>query len=172
MRSTRRLISYVVAAFATLSACDGTDTFVGNSNDANYLAARNALETGQYSIAIKKYQRLLASLDGRPAARVQLEYIHALLRANQFEAAGASAAQLTNSREPSIRAGAIAVRGTARHEQARAKMAAGQVDAGVRTLLTSARDDLTDFLRNYKKWDEAGAMQSRLKLLEQDMSRI
>lgn len=76
---------------------------------------------------------------------------------------------LIGAADGSIRASALAVRGTARHEAARARIDAGDRGPETRALLAAAREDLTAFLGQPGALDTAGAMRARLELIAADL---
>lgn len=157
------------AALIGLAACEAAGTLAGGGAQSDYLVARQALETGNYDLAIRRYARLMDGMDAQRATRLQLEYAHALLRGDQFQAAASAAGGLIASNEGSIRASALAVRGTARHEAARGLIAQGQRDAATRDLLNGARDDLAAFLAQYATLDSSGSMRARAQLIAADL---
>lgn len=161
-----------LCAVALLASCEAAGTLAGGGAGSDYLVARQALETGNYDLAIRRYTRLLGSVETGSATRLQLEYAHALLRGNRFDEAIAATEPLTNSRTASVRASALAVRGTARHEAARRRLDAGERDAQTRALLSSARTDLQNFLRNHRALDASGAMRARSELIAADLASL
>ena len=165
------LLPLLTAAFL-LASCEAAGTLPGGGPRSDYSVARQALETGNYALAISRYQSLIASQEGRSAARLQLELAHALLRANRFDEAIAQASRLTGRQGDSIEASALAVRGTARHEAARALIERGENDARSRALLEGARDDLAAFLRDHAALDAAGSMRARAQLVAADLAGL
>lgn len=155
-----------------LAACEAAGTLAGGGTQSDYLVARQALETGNYDLAIRRYARLMENMDAQRAARLQLEYAHALLRGDQFQQAVQAADPLIASNEGSIRASALAVRGTARHEAARTRLAAGQRDADTRALLDGARADLAAFLSQHEALDTSGSMRARTQLIAADLQSL
>ncbi|MCC5963468.1 MAG: hypothetical protein JJU09_10105 [Rhodobacteraceae bacterium] len=152
-----------------LASCEPAGTLGGSSGSANdYLVARQALETGNYALAIRRYERLIDQA-GTSAGRLQLEYAHSLLRAGQFERAIASSSELLQTSDGSVAANARAVRGTARHEAARSLIAQGQSGAEARSLLEGARSDLGAFVESHPQLDAAGAMAARLQMIASDL---
>ena len=155
-----------------LAACEAAGTLAGGGSQSDYLVARQALETGNYDLAIRRYSRLIDGMDAQRAARLQLEYAHALLRGDQFQRAADAAGTLIASNHGSIRASALAVRGTARHEAARSRMAEGQRDATTRSLLDGAHEDLGSFLAQHAALDSSGSMRARVQLIAADMQSL
>ncbi len=166
-----RLLPLLSVAFF-LASCEAAGTLPGGGPRSDYSVARQALETGNYTLAIRRYENLIASQEGRSAARLQLELAHALLRANRFDDAIVLASRLTGRQGDSIEASALAVRGTARHEAARALIERGDRGAQSRTLLEGARDDLAAFLRGHAALDAAGSMRARAQLIEADLAGL
>lgn len=160
----------LLSAVILLASCEAAGTLPGGGPRSDYAVARQALETGNYTLAIRRYESLIASQEGRSAARLQLELAHALLRADRYGDAIALASRLTDRRGDSIQASALAVRGTARHEEARSRMEQGENGAELRALLEGARDDLADFLRDHASLDAAGSMRARAQLIEADLA--
>lgn len=172
-RLNRRSETVLALALVTaLAACEAAGTLAGGGARSDYLVARQALETGNYDLAIRRYARLMEGMDAQRAARLQLEYAHALLRGDQFQAAVAAADPLIASHEGAIRASALAVRGTARHEAARTLIAQGQRDEATRALLQGARDDLAAFLAQHASLDSAGSMRARAQLIAADLQAL
>ncbi|WP_323035477.1 hypothetical protein [Pararhodobacter sp.] len=155
-----------------LAACEAAGTLAGGGTQSDYLVARQALETGNYDLAIRRYSSLMDGMGPQSAARLQLEYAHALLRGDRYQEASNAADGLIASHEGSIRASALAVRGTARHEAARSRMAEGQTDATTRGLLQGARDDLAAFLAQHSALDSSGSMRARAQLIAADLQSL
>jgi len=155
-----------------LAACEAAGTLAGGGAQSDYLVARQALETGNYDLAIRRYARLIDGMEAQRASRLQLEYAHALLRGDQYQAAAEAANGLIQSNEGSIGASALSVRGTARHEAARSLMAQGQSDDATRALLVGAREDLTAFLAQHSSLDTSGSMRARVQLIAADLQAL
>lgn len=157
------------AGSIALMSCEPAGTLAGSSGRTNdYLVARQALETGNYTLAIQRYERLL-SYTGEAAGRVQLEYAHSLLRAGRFADAISISDSLIAVHGGSLEASALAIRGTARHQQSRELMAQGRRDSELRSLLQGARADLGRFLSTHPQLDAAGAMAARAQLIDVDL---
>ena len=153
-----------------LGACEAAGTLAGGGSQSDYLVARQALETGSYDVAIRRYARIMDSVDASTSTRLQLEYAHALLRGNRFDEAVDAADILVQRQQGSIHASALAVRGTARHEAARARLAAGQRDAVTRSLLLAAQADLAAYAASGAGHDETGSMQARAQMILTDLA--
>ena len=153
-----------------LIGCEAAGTLAGGGSSSDYLVARQALETGNYDLAITRYGQLMQSLDAVSAMRLQLEYAHALLRGNRFDQAIAATDALISASDGSIRASALAVRGTARHEAARLRQADGGEGAEIRNLLIGARDDIGQYLAQNGAQDQTGSMRQRLTLIQRDLN--
>lgn len=166
-----RLLAFPLLAVATiaLSSCERAGTIAGGGPGSDYSVARQALETGNYDLAIRHYQGLLNRVHPTSAARLQLEYAHGLLRGNRFSEAIQASDVLIDRPDDSIRGSALAVRGTARHELARQLIERGQRDAQVRQLLEGARDDLAHFLAQHADLDSGGSMRARSQLVISDL---
>lgn len=170
VRNTRPVRAILVGALLILASCEAAGTLAGGGSRSDYLVARQALETGNYDLAVRRYSSLMQGLDPVNASRVQLEYAHALLRAGRNDEAVAAADRLVAGPEGSIRASALAVRGTARHEAARARLADGQTGAETRSLLVAAQSDLAGFLAAHAALDTAGSMRARAQLIAADLA--
>ena len=157
------------ASVVVLSSCENTGTIAGGGADSNYSVARQALENGNYNVAIRGYQNLLGRMSPGTASRIELEYAHSLLRANRFDEAIEVANRLTQQPDNSIRASALAVRGTAQHEAARKMIASGQHNIRVRQLLEGAQADLAAFLHVHSSLDAGGAMRARSQIIASDL---
>lgn len=156
-------------SLCALAACEAAGTLAGGGSQSDYLVARQALETGSYDVAIRRYARIIDSVDASTSARLRLEYAHALLRGNRFDEAVDVADALVQSQDGSIRASALAVRGTARHEAARERLASGQRDGATRALLLSAQADIAAFIASGQGHDSTGSMEARAQLILSDL---
>ncbi|MCB1396390.1 MAG: hypothetical protein H6898_07015 [Rhodobacter sp.] len=172
MRIGRSAKGFTLAAVLFLAACEAAGTLAGGGAQSDYLVARQALETGNYDLAIRRYSSLMTQMDATRATRLQLEYAHALLRGDRYDDAIAAADALIGAQDGAIRASALAVRGTARHEAARLRIAQGQSDAMTRALLEGARDDLAAFLAQHASLDTAGSMRARQQLVAADLQAM
>ena len=169
-----RLISrggLAAAATLLLVACENPGGLSTGGFRNDYLVARQALETGNYALAIRRYDAMIRTA-GPLAPRLRLEYAHSLLRANRFEEAAREAGTLVETQTGAARGSALAVRGTARHEAARAMLAAGQRDDSARALLLQARQDLDGFLADHADLDTAGVMRQRAGLVAGDLRSL
>ncbi|GAB4275274.1 MAG: hypothetical protein Kow0013_29350 [Pararhodobacter sp.] len=172
MRMAFKGTGLTLAAVLFLAACEAAGSLAGGGAQSDYLVARQALETGNYDLAIRRYGRLMQAVDATRASRLQLEYAHALLRGDRYEDAIAAADTLIESRDGAIRASALAVRGTARHEAARRQLAEGAATAATRALLEGARDDLAAFLAGHGTLDAGGSMRARAALITADLASL
>lgn len=161
-----------LCALLALAACENAGSLAGGGAESEYLVARQALETGNYDTAIRTYGRLLQRVDASTAARLQLEYAHALLRGGRYDEAVAASDMLITRQTGAIRLSALAVRGTARHEAARQRLDAGQRDAMTRGLLSDAQADLRATQEGPEPLDSTGSMRARLDLIAADMARL
>jgi len=159
----------LLAAAMVLGSCESAGTLPGGGPRSDYLVARQALESGNYATALRRYETMLASAAPGTARRLELEYAHALLRADRHDDAIRIAEGLVSAADGSIRGSALAVRGTARHEAARLRIDRGERDTATRTLLEGARDDLATFLRGHAALDASGAMRARSELIAADL---
>lgn len=173
IHSSPRQIAFALAGAAfVLASCEAAGTLAGGGPQSDYLVARQALETGNYDLAIRNYAGLMQSHNATSAARLQLEYAHALLRGDRLDEAVAAADVLVNSQDGSIRASALAVRGTARHEAARQQMDGGRAGPQTRALLDAAAADLATFLRQNAALDTGGSMRARAELIASDLRAL
>lgn len=161
----------LVVVASGLLACEAAGTLAGGGPRSDYLVARQALESGNYPLAIRRYETLIAQMGPGESARLQLEYAHSLLRANRFDDAIQAAGPLAARHPDSIQASALAVRGTARHEAARLAMERGE-NAQARALLEAARADLAAFLQRHSTLDSAGSMRARSELIAADLGSL
>lgn len=144
---------------AALSACEPGTISQGADFQRKYSSARAALEQGNYDLAARNYAALIQS-SGPLEPRVRLEYAHALLRAERNDEAAAVALALAQGQEGTNRAAALAVAGTALHEDALGDLRAGRTDEA-RAKLRRADAALAEMLRLDPSLDPLGAMQSR-----------
>lgn len=159
----------LLAATLALGSCEAAGTLPGAGPRSDYLVARQALETGNYALAARRYEDLIARVAPGTARRVELEYAHALLRADRHDQAIAVASGLAGAADGAIAGSALAVRGTARHEAARLRLDAGDRGPETRALLEGARDDLSAFLRGHGALDAGGSMRARAELIAADL---
>jgi len=167
-----RLGPTIIAALLVLGSCENAGTMAGGGARSDYLVARQALETGNYNLAVRRYEVLIGQVAPGTARRIELEYAHGLLRADRHEDAIQVASGLVGAADGSIRASALAVRGTARHEAGRLRIDRGDRGPETRALLNAAREDLTAFLRAHGSLDSAGSMRARLDLVVSDLSGL
>ncbi len=172
--TTKRLVTHVVLAVVAFahSSCEKAGSVAGGGPASDYSVARQALETGNYDLAIRRYEGMLAGIHPNAAARLQLEYAHSLLRADRFSEAIQATETLVARPNDSIRGSALAVRGTARHELARQLLRQGEQGARIRQLLEGARDDLDVFLGQYNSLDSGGSMRARSQLILSDLGQV
>lgn len=136
---------------------------------ANYLVARVALEQGQYDKAARQYRTLLRKA-GPLEPRLRLEYAHALLREGDYEKAAREAGQVAMQLSGAGRSAALAVRGTAEHEAARARIFAGKTGLTTRNLMVSAKAALSEMLAKNPELDPTGGMAVRLQQIETELT--
>lgn len=170
MASRRFSAILLIAAAPLLVGCEGTGGLSSGGFRNDYLVARQALETGNYGLAIRGYARL-AALEGPLQPRLRLDYAHSLLRGGRFAEAEAEATALIAAAAGEVRGSALAVRGTARHERARILAAAGQ-RAEARALAAAAADDLAAFLAGHAALDAHGMMAARLALARAELAAL
>ena len=167
----RGIFGAVTLCGALLLGSCGESTGAGGSGfQSKYAVARNALESGDYARAKRSYQRLIAEA-GPLAPRLQLEYAHAELRAGNYAEAARIAADLAQSQSGEARGAALAVQGTAQHEQALVLLAQGE-GASAKALLTSARAALGEVLKSATDLDPLGSMAGRRAQIEASLQKL
>ena len=130
------------------------------SFQVDYLSARDALDSGAYDKAQRRYGDLLPR-SGPATKRVRLEYAHALLRAGKYDDAAMAAHQSAAESEGLARASAMAVQGISEHEMARAAIARGRIDRNVLQQLDSAAVALDQAIAAGPQLDPLGGLQAR-----------
>lgn len=156
---------------AFLAACEQSGGLSTPGFQSDYLVARQALETGNYALAIRRYEGLLRQA-GPAEQRLRLEYAHSLLRANRFDDAVREADLIVANAAGPERGAALAVRGTARHEAARTRLDQGQRDADTVALLYRAVEDLRAFTQAHADLDAAGMMAERARAAASELQRL
>lgn len=159
----------LLATTLALGSCEAAGTLPGAGPRSDYLVARQALETGNYTLAAHRYESLIDRVAPGSARRVELEFAHALLRADRHDQAIAVASGLIGAADGAIAGSALAVRGTARHEAARARIDRGDRGPETQALLAGARDDLAAFLDGHGALDAGGSMRARAELVASDL---
>lgn len=162
----------LLGVLAVLSACAGAPGGGAGTFRQEYAAAREALEGGDHARAATLYGRMLERDLGPLEPRLRLEYAHALLRADRFEAAAAQGVALANSQSGAARAAALAVVGAAQHERARRRMAAGDFGAETEALLRSAQAALSEMLSSHPDLDPQGGMAARRAEIGRDLAEV
>ncbi len=159
-RQILRIGAGVILA-VTLASCDESAATApsGKGFKTQYLAARAALESGNYAKANRSYARLLPTA-GPLTARIRLEYAHSLLRGGDLKAAEEQAALLVGSQSGVARGAALAVQGTALHELALASLSRGEAELG-KAQLSAAKTAIDDVLKNHPTLDPLGALAGR-----------
>lgn len=168
-RAPRAAVFTAMAFF--LMSCEPAGTIVEGGRADDYAVARQALETGNYPLAITRYERLLDRA-GDAAGRLKLEYAHSLLRAGRYEEAIEVSTALIDTHGGSLKGSALAVRGTAQHQIVRVKLDAGEREPGMRARLIAAQVDLQSFVDNHSKLDAAGAMKTRIEMIDADLGSL
>lgn len=131
----------------------------GSGFQSKYAVARNALEAGDYERARKAYLKLISQA-GPLTPRLQLEYAHAELRAGNFSEAASAASNLAQSQSGTARGAALAVQGTAQHEQGLILLSQDQTAAG-KAQLVAAQKALSEVLKSHADLDPLGGMAGR-----------
>ena len=168
-------IAVLALVVLSLASCQpGSGTGVSSSRAGfkkNYLVARTALEGGQYAKASRQYAQLLRT-SGPLEPRLRLEYAHALLRDGKYGAAGTEARKVAAELQGAGRSAALAVQGTADHEQARDGIERGRSGAREIDLLNAARAAFDEMLKNNPELDPLGAMAVRRNTIDLELSSI
>ncbi|MGV6811841.1 MAG: hypothetical protein ACWA47_06315 [Brevirhabdus sp.] len=166
-----RITTLMIAGGALLlvSACQPGDVTRRSGFKAQYATARTALEEGSYGRAIRSYKDLL-KVSGPLEPRIRLEYAHALLRAEQYEAAAIEARTLATGQSGDNRAAALAVQGTAEHELALEQMAAQGRTPAVKARFQTAKDAFDELLKTNKKLDPLGSMAARRDAIRRELA--
>ena len=164
--------SAMLAAAVLMASCESAGTIPGGGAGSDYRVARQALETGNYNLAIRRYEALISRAAPGTARRLELEHAHSLLRADRHADAITAASGLIGAADGSIRGSALAVRGTARHEAARLRIDRGDRGSETRALLTAAQEDLRGFLGQHAELDAAGTMRARSELIAADLRTL
>ncbi|WP_299146613.1 hypothetical protein [uncultured Tateyamaria sp.] len=156
-----RPIKAAIAAFCAVSivGCAENTATSQRGFKAQYNQARTALEQGNYDKANRVYARLVTDA-GPFEKRVRLEHGHSELRAGAFDQAAAIAQALAQSGSGKERAAALAVKGTADHEQGLALLRDGQTRAGA-ARLTAADKAIAEVLSTHPELDPLGALAGR-----------
>ena len=162
----------VMAMAVLLASCESAGTIPGGGAGSDYRVARQALETGNYSLAVRRYEALISRAAPGTARRLELEHAHSLLRADRHADAIRVASGLIDAADGSIRGSALAVRGTARHEAARLRIDRGDRGSETRALLATAQEDLRGFLGQHAELDSAGTMRARSELIAADLRSL
>lgn len=162
----------LLCALTVLSACAGGPGGGAGSFRQDYATAREALEGGDHARAASLYARMLEGDLGPLEPRLRLEYAHALLRSDQFEAAAAQGVALANSQSGAARAAALAVVGAAQHERARQRMAAGDFGPGTEALLRSAQAALSEMLSTHPDLDPQRGLAARNTAIGRDLADV
>lgn len=155
----------------TLTACEPGVVSKNTDFQRSYSIARKALEAGNYDMAIKSYGAMIPNA-GPLEPRLRLEYAHALLRAGRFEEASRISGALANGLKGSDRAAALAVKGTAEHEQALLAMNNGDYGNGTANNLHAARSAIDEMLKTDPALDPLGAMASRRDDIGREMALL
>lgn len=159
----------VAACAVALSSCENAGSLAGGGARSDYLVARQALETGNYALAARRYESLMTHVQPGTARRLELEYAHTLLRADRHADAIRVAGGLVAASDDAVSGSALAVRGTARHEAARVRIDQGDRGPDTRALLLGAQADLAAFLRQHGALDASGSMRARTELISADL---
>ena len=153
---------------ALLAGCAAGPT--GGGFEARYTVARDALEDGRYDRARRAYAALIA--EGGPLVpRLRLEQAHVALRDGRFADAARLASGLAADVDGAAHGAALAVQGTAQHEQARALLREGRTEAAV-ALLRAARAALGVVVAEHPDLDPLGAMAAREAAIAARLSRL
>ncbi len=150
---------FLCVATLILGSCESGAPFGQQTFRGQYSVARDALETGNYDLAARKYAKL-AEAAGPLEARIRLEYAHTQLRAENYADAAQQASQLAAEQTGTARAAALAVQATAEHELGMAARTKGD-HATAKQLLESADSAMAEILKSHPDLDPMGALAAR-----------
>ncbi|MCT8161668.1 hypothetical protein [Pseudoruegeria sp. SHC-113] len=160
------MVAALTLSGAILAACsEGPSVSRASHFRDDYNTARAALENENFAKAAKQYKALIP-VAGPLAPRMELEYAHALLRDEQFEAAAGVARQLAATQSDTARAAALAVQGTAEHETALSLMDADPRDPRAVSYLRSASQALGVAIADPAELDPLGALATRKRSID------
>lgn len=151
-----------------LAGCETTPS-AGHGLEAEYQAARQALEAGRYTEANRRYAAL-APKAGPLQPTIQLEYAHSLLRSGDHARAAATAEALATN-EPRARGAALAVAGAARHEMGLAALTKGDSASG-KAELQKASEAMRLVLKDHPDLDPLGALAGRSASIKVRLDRM
>ncbi len=171
MMATRFALIGVCAASLALASCSQMGGNDAKGFQANYFAARSALESGNYKTAVSHYDAMIDSA-GPLETRLRLEKAHALLRADSYALASQEAAFVAAAHQDNRRAAALAVVGTAEHRIAQEAMSTG--DFGPTTVAHLRKSDaaLTEMLAKAPDLDPLGSMAGRLEMVKAALANL
>jgi outer membrane protein assembly factor BamD (BamD/ComL family) len=159
----------VLAAFV-MASCTEDQTSAGTGFEKQYFSARQALEKGNYTQARRGYGKLLVNA-GALAPRLELEFAHLELRTGNYVQAAQLAKGLAQGHTGDARGAALAVQGTAQHEQALVVLQKGDVN-GAKALLQEAQKALAEVVKTHPDLDPLGAMAGRRATIEARLKRL
>ena len=166
----RSHVGIMVALF--LGGCVATP--VSQETRLAYQDARDALDAGDYPVAVRRYERLLLSVGGGAVGTMMsLEYAHALLRANKPERALAVAREIEVRGSGSATVGpARLVAAVAEHELAERMVARAAPYEKARARARAAFRRLGDVLSNYPQYDPDGILIVRMRRLRELLAEL
>ncbi|WP_415404904.1 hypothetical protein [Tateyamaria sp. SN3-11] len=168
---SRYLMKIGFAGLFILAACDMPTGTQSKGFKSEYVASRTALEEGRFDRAVRGYETMLKRYSATQAeGRLRLEYAHALLRGNNYQKASQQAHLVSVESGGALQASALAVRGTAEHEFARARLQQGPFDAATETSLKTALSAMERMLKSHPELDSTGAMANRRKAIKDTLA--
>ena len=139
-----------------------------------YASARDALEAGDFSAAVKRYEDLLPVLaEDRIGSAVRLEYANALLRDGQFDRALAVARELEILDSDPARSGRAAlVAAVAEHQRVERMVARGAPYEEVQARARAAFRRLDQVQRHRPQYDPEGVLVARMRKLRETLAEM
>ncbi|MEP2785124.1 MAG: hypothetical protein ABJO67_17540 [Pseudoruegeria sp.] len=168
--SNRQAVCASSAVLFFLVACSESQVTRRGNFQSDYLVARQALETGNYSKASRHYKGLMPE-SGPLTTRIELEYAHSLLRDEDFTGAAQTARGIAATQSGTARAAALAVQGTAEHELGLAIMNTAPGDPSAFAYLRSASGALGEAIADSGDLDPLGALKVRKDSIDGVLAR-
>lgn len=155
----RKAVLYGLS-FTLLSSCSNGASFgQQQSFRSQYTVARDALEAGDYDLAVRSYTRLTEQA-GPLEPRIRLEFAHTQLRAGDYASAAKQVRLLTDTQAGVARAAVLSVQATAEHEMGLSALLKGDSAQG-KKLLQSADKAMAEVLNQHPEMDPIGALAAR-----------
>ena len=161
-----------VLAVLLLSGC--APVLISQETRLVYKDARDALEAGDYSAAVRRYEEILSEAGHGPIGiSVGLEYAHALLRAHKPERALAVAREIEiRGTDPATVGRARLVAAVAAHELAERAVAQGAPYEEARARARAAFRRLGDASSSHPQFDPEGILVPRMRSLRELLAEL